>query len=315
MARPDLASPRVPTRARAAPGYESHYLTAVDPRGGRAVWVRYTSDKAPGESARGRLWCTAFAAARAPLARRTARAGEIAAPPAGGWARIDGAAIGPDGARGSLEEVTWELRWRGQAPAVGYLPRGWLYDRRLPRSNGAALVPDATFAGWVERAGERVDVEGWRGMVGHNWGADHADRWIWAHATGLGERDETGWLDVVLARTRVGGLLTPWLPAGALQLDGRRHAIGLGAGMRGLRVAVARERERVEIALPSLGDGLWLEAALPSETTARWDYATPSGGSRDVRNCSIASGRLRLGTGPAAATIELEARLVVEVGA
>jgi len=109
------------------------------------------------------------------------------------------------------------------AHELPYLPR-WLYDRRLPRSNGAALVPDAMFAGHLDVSGRRVDMDGWRGMVGHNWGRDHADRWIWVHATGLGQRDPGGWLDMVLARVRLGPVLSPWMPAGAVLLDGRlRH--------------------------------------------------------------------------------------------
>lgn len=37
----------------------------------------------------------------------------------------------------------------------------------------------------------------------HNWGTEHAERWIWLHCTGF-EGDGDAWLDVVLARLRVG---------------------------------------------------------------------------------------------------------------
>lgn len=338
----DLASPRMPSKPAGARGYESHYLTAVAPEGGRAVWIRYTNDKRPGEPARGRLWFTLFDRdASAPLARRTAAttidsstgnvstvgideftdattgtastttADESTDAPVVGWARIGGSEIGPGRACGQLEEIVWQVAWQADAPELGYLPKGWLYDRRWPRSNGAALAPAATFAGRVKTAGGgRVDLDGWRGMVGHNWGADHADRWIWLHVTGLGARDEEGWLDMILARTRVGRWLTPWLPAGALQLGGARRPIGLGTGMRGLSVQV--ERERLAVALPQLaGGGLRLRARMPAQSTVEWDYQTPSGGAREVRNCSIASGTIELGGEPA---VELDGRLAVEVG-
>jgi hypothetical protein len=246
-----------------------------------------------------------------PLARRTAETAEATGASAADWARIGDSAIGPGSATGELEELRWEIGWHGHAPALGYLPRSWLYDRRWPRSNGAALAPDATFTGRLDVAGERIELAGWRGMVGHNWGSDHADRWIWVHVTGLGERDEEGWLDIVLARTRVGPALTKWLPAGAIQLDGVRRRIGLGSGARGLSVAVTSER--LEIALPSLaGGGLRLRAELPAQGTVSWDYVTPSGETRDVRNCSIAVGELELGGEPA---IEIDGRLAVEMGA
>lgn len=436
--RKALDLPRAPVATRGRQLYESHYLTAIDPGGGRAVWLRYTAHKEAGEPARGQLWCTVFgltgapsaddtamapappaapaapaaststthrstetrpalmpAPAAATLARRTRSAEVLPTPPAGTWAQIDDATIAPGRAWGALEDCEWAIAWRGpeNTPAtpgdalggahdasstsgmgtpasrtsglgtrpaspssaeLAYLPR-WLYDRRLPRSNGAALVPDAVFAGYLDVADQRIEIDGWRGMVGHNWGRDHADRWIWVHATGLGRRDPHGWLDMVLARVRLGPVLSPWLPAGGVMLDGRLRRIAPGPGIRGLRVRVTEGVEmteevevagrvgdttrvvegarcdtvaetRLELELPHLsfplpnvagvarasrGRGLTLTATFPETSTARWDYATPGGGGRDVRNCSIASGRLTVGDGPA---IEIDGTLAVEIG-
>ena len=43
--------------------YESFYLRAADPAGGRSAWIRHTVHKRPGEAATGALWCTFFDAA------------------------------------------------------------------------------------------------------------------------------------------------------------------------------------------------------------------------------------------------------------
>jgi hypothetical protein len=171
-------------------------------------------------------------------------------------------------------------------------------------------VPSAHFTGEV-RAGDRtLDITGWRGMVGHNWGADHADRWLWLHANGLGDRDPAGWIDLVVVRVKVGPLLTPWLPAGGVMLDGELHRVG-APHARGLRVEVGEER--LELAIPRApGGGLRLEAVSPRRTTVHWDYDSPGGGGRDVRNCTIASASLTLGSDPAVALPE---RFAVEVGA
>ena len=40
-------------------------------------------------------------------------------------------------------------------------------------------------------------VDGWRGLVSHNWGSQHAERWIWMHCA-----LENGWLELVLGRHR-----------------------------------------------------------------------------------------------------------------
>jgi hypothetical protein len=310
MSRAALDAPRAPAAALAAPLYESHYLTAVAPGGGRALWLRYTSHKEAGAPPRGTLWCTSFdTSAPAPVARRTASAGPQAEPPAGMWAHIDGASVGPGHAEGALEDCSWSLTWHADAPPLPYLPSEGLYDRRLPRSNGIALVPAATFTGTADVAGERLDLTGWRGMVGHNWGADHADRWLWLHATGLGERDPGGWLDMVLVRVRVGPVLTPWLPAGGVQLDGELHRL-MAAHARGLDLDVGEET--LDLRLPRApGGGLHLRATSPRAATVHWDYESPGGGGRDVRNCSVASAQLTVGEGPA---IEIPGAFAVEVG-
>ena len=58
----DLAVARAPLAPPGAPLYESHYVTAAAPGGGRALWLRYTAHKERGEPPRGSLWCTLFAA-------------------------------------------------------------------------------------------------------------------------------------------------------------------------------------------------------------------------------------------------------------
>ena len=63
--------------------------------------------------------------------------------------------------------------------------------------------------------GALVDVVGWRATVGHNWGAEHAERWVWLHAAGF-EDEPDAWLELAIARVRVGGALTPWIANGAV---------------------------------------------------------------------------------------------------
>lgn len=310
LMRPPLDAPRAPGAPIRSRLYESHYLTAVAPDGGRAVWLRYTSLKARGEPARGSVWCTIFDSDKSPIARRTASPRALSAPPPGSWAQIDAAAVGPGRAQGTLQECSWTITWDAHAQPLPYLPMPWLYDRRLTRSNGVALVPSASFAGHVDVGDERLELTGWRGMVGHNWGTDHAERWIWLHATGLGEHDPDGWLDLILARARLGPVLSPWLPAGALNLHGRLHRITAGAATRGLHVAV--RRGTVTVAVTHLVDGgLTLTATVPANVAVHWDYASPNGRGRDVRHCSIASARVTIGNTQA---FELQESLSIETG-
>jgi hypothetical protein len=251
-----LATPRAPAAPLGAALYESHYLTAADPAGGRALWLRFTALKRAGEPAHLTTWLTFFdASAEAPRALRVT-AVEPLAQPGAGWARSSLGEIGPSGTRGEMSDgvgpagsgprASWELRWAPRAGEVAYLPARWLYDRPVPRSNGAALVPAGTASGALVLDGESIDVDGWEAMVGHNWGSEHAHQWCWMHAGRLGE-DGRGWLDLALVRIRIGPLVTPWIASGALDLDGRRYAPAPVAG-RDLRARRgADERPRVTV--------------------------------------------------------------------
>src|ERR671925_454516 len=60
-------------------------------------------------------------------------------------------------------------------PATGR--RGRHPDRRpAARVSGRVAIDDAEVA---------VDV--WDGVLNHNWGAEHAERWIWLHGAARGE--------------------------------------------------------------------------------------------------------------------------------
>ena len=83
----NLATPRAPAAPLSAALYESHYLTATDPSGGRALWLRHTALKRPGHAALPTVWMTWFdQAAPQPRALRLT-ADEPLSEPHGAWAR------------------------------------------------------------------------------------------------------------------------------------------------------------------------------------------------------------------------------------
>jgi hypothetical protein len=294
--------------------YESHYLTAADPAGGRAVWLRFTALKRRGAPAQPTVWLTVFdRSAHAPRALRVT-AGEPLADPGAGWVRSQLGEMGPSGTRGELSSgaggASWDLRWRPRAGEVAYLPARWLYDRPVPRSNGAALVPAAHAAGVLVLDGDEVALDGWEAMVGHNWGSEHAHRWCWMHAGGLGD-DGRGWLDLVLVRIRIGPVLTPWIASGAIELDGRRYA---PAPPRRVTCERFGERTAVGVSLAG-GAGVTVELTAPRAATVTWDYASPQGPGRVVDNCSVADARIALQTTGGTQTLTVTGMAAVEHGA
>jgi hypothetical protein len=288
--------PRVPVRAG---HYESFYLKACHPARRRGVWIRYTVHKRPGAPPTGSLWFTLFdAAADGPRARKVMVAGPR--PGGGEWLRVGEAFVGDGRAVGALEGVGWDLRFESPEAPLFHLPRDWMYSAPLPRTKLLSPAPAARFDGSLSVDGLSVDVEGWRGMVGHNWGAQHAERWIWLHGiTAAGD-----WLDAAIGRIRLGPVTTPWIANGAVSVGGVRHA--LGGPRRG--VVVHEAPERCSFALPGAG-GLRVRGMVVAarKDVVGWVYADPDGSEHHTANCSIADMRVaveRAGAPPVELVVE-----------
>jgi hypothetical protein len=145
-------------------------------------------------------------------------------------------------------------------------------------------------SGVVTVDGRRVELDGWPGMVGHNWGTQHAERWVWLHAAvgdTEGHTESDAWLDVAVARVRLGRLVTPWLASGALSLGGVRHALGGPGRWRATRIA--EDPNGCDFTLPGWELSVKGTVGATRKDVVGWVYADPAGGSHDVVNCSIAT--------------------------
>jgi hypothetical protein len=262
--------------------YESFYLKLCHPSELLGAWIRYTVHKRPGAHPIGSLWFTLFTA-EGPRAAKVTAPG----PRSGGaeWLRVGEARIGSGAATGEVAgEAGWELRFEsGEAPLL-HLPRDWMYTSRLPRTKLLSPVPAARFEGALTLDGREIPVQGWRGMVGHNWGAQHAERWIWLH----GITDDGDWLDAAVGKVRVGPLTTPWVANGVLSLAGERHPLG----RPGFRVEVDESPDSCAFSLPGKGMRVRGTVSAPRERFVGWVYADPDGGEHHTVNCSIADMRL-----------------------
>jgi hypothetical protein len=262
--------------------YESHYLRAVDPARPRGVWIRHTSHQRPDGPATGALWCTVWdAEAGPPFAVKQS----LPAPPQSSAVRFAGRAE----AQG--RSAAWDLDATGAEAALRHLPRARMYRAPLPRTKLESPLPDAVVTGTLEAGGRRIDVAGWRGMTGHNWGAEHAERWIWLHALGFAEAPGA-WLDVALGRVRAAGRTTPWVANGAVALDGTRLRLGGLGRVRSTRVDA--RAGALEAVIGGAAVTIRVSVAAPLDQTVAFVYADPGGGEHHALNCSIAQVRLRV---------------------
>ena len=269
---------------RAGGGYESFYLRAVDPVRPRAVWLRHTVHQAPGAAPVGSIWATLLDAdAPAPVTHKLSLPGPEA--PADGWLRIGDSVFGPGRLAGSAgPEASWDLRWDGGEPPLRHLPKDIMYSAPLPRTKLESAHPATTFRGRVAVGETVLDVDGWPGMVGHNWGAQHAERWIWLHGVAFEDRPDA-WLDLSLGRVRLGRLTTPWIVNGAIGVGGRRLRIG------GLAARPVVREHPLALDLRVAGGGearLRLTVHSRRAQTVVWRYADPDGHEHHVANCSVA---------------------------
>lgn len=281
---------RFPEVGDKAGHYESFYLKLTDPEGGRGAWIRHTVHKRPGGPFSCALWFVLFDHdAAGPRATKRQFGPEQLDAPAGSYIRVADATLGDGRATGSLAtaalEASWNLSFADEHEPFHHLPREFLYGAPLPKTKLLSPYPNAVYNGTLEVAGETIDVVDWRGMVGHNWGAEHAERWIWIQGAGFEGRDPDDYFDMAAGRIKVAGWTTPWVGNGMLRLGGVEHRLG---GFERIRSTRVRE-EPTSCSFDLAGKGVKLSGTVeaPAKDFVAWIYADPVGPEHNTLNCSI----------------------------
>lgn len=278
-------------RVKAKAGhYESFYIKACEPGGGRAIWIRHTVHKRPGAEPNASIWFVLFdRSADGPRATKvTVPATELSAPE-GSWIRVGDAEIAPGEAEGSVDtdalSAAWSLTFSAHAEPCKYLPADWLYEAPLPKTKFVAPVPLAHFDGRLEIDDETIEFRGWPGMIGHNWGTEHAERWVWLEGTGFADSPDT-YFDAGAARVKLGSRTSPWIPSGMLMLDGVPHRLG---GLGAIRSSSIEEEPGVcTFVLPGKDILVRGRVSAPEKDFVGWVYADPAGPEHNTVNCSVA---------------------------
>jgi hypothetical protein len=281
---------RFPKVAGKAGHYESFYIKACEPGGGRGIWIRHTVHKRPGAEPSASIWFVFFdRAAPGPRATKvTVPAAELSAPP-GSWIRVGDAEVAPGAAEGSVDTdalgAAWSLTFDAGAEPCKYLPADWLYEAPLPKTKFVAPVPLTHFDGRLEIDDESIEFSRWPGMIGHNWGSEHAERWVWIEGTGFAGSPHT-YFDAGAARVRLGSRTSPWIPSGMLVLDGEPHRLG---GIGAIRSTSIEEEPTVcSFVLPGRDVVVRGRVSAPEKDFVGWVYADPGGPEHNTVNCSVA---------------------------
>jgi hypothetical protein len=298
--------------------YESFYLKAAAPEGGRAVWIRHTVHKRPNEELKGAIWMTYFDVERErPLAAKRQVDADQVSTPRDSYIRVGESEIAPGRMQGVVDggdcEASWSLRFKDHGKALHHFSSKWMYTARLPRTKLLSPYPGATFDGILEIDGERIAIDQWPGMVGHNWGSEHAENWVWIHAATVGDDGSRGYVDMAAGRIRLGPLVTPWVLNGQIVHRGEELRVGGFGKVR--RTKLTAEPTRCEFTVP--GDGFVArgEVSASADRFVGWVYADPLGPDHHALHSSIADLELTIEwPGRAAETIQVDEAATYEFG-
>jgi hypothetical protein len=276
-------------------GYESWYLKASHPTEPLGVWIRYTTHQKPDGPERGSLWVTLFSDGP-PLAAKVTPGPEALSRGDGAFIRIGESKFEDGRVRGEALDAKWNLTFEHAEAELRHLPRAWMYKAPIPRTKLTSPYPAARFSGTVSFGERELELDSWSGMVGHNWGSEHAERWIWLHGSNFEGHGPETWLDAAIGRIKIGPWTTPWIANGVLSLDGKRHTIGGIERARGTKID--EHPDRCVFTLPGADITLKGEVGAPRERFVGWTYADPDGSEHNTVNCSIAQLSIDLqGTG------------------
>jgi hypothetical protein len=222
----------------------------------------------------------------APRAAKETVTADALSVPTDGYVDVAGSRIGPSGMTGRVAagdvDARWDLAFTDRAPGLRHLPAAWMYHRGFPRTKVESPHPSVAVSGQVRVGDAVVALDGWDGIVGHNWGSEHAARWVWLQAP----LPDGGYLDVAAGRVGVGPLTTPWIANGGLLLGGTPVTLGGPLRMRATSVEAATGRCTFALA----GPGVRVRGTVlsPAGRMVGWRYADPDGGEHRVTNCSVA---------------------------
>jgi hypothetical protein len=307
------ARPEVPGLPAGRGAYESFFLKTAAPEGGRALWVRYTMLRYADGRLTGALWFTQFGLDGPVGLRQAVGSAGVAFGP-DEYVEVAGGLLRPGVARGSLTVdgtyASWDLSFDDGRPRFRHLRPDRLYATPLPRTKVETRHPASTFRGTATVDGSVLDVDGWRGMVGHNWGAEHAEEWVWLQGNDIGADDCH--LELAAGRLLVAGRLTPWVANGLLVLDGEPVRLGGFGHLAGTHFTAGSE----DCAFRLRGSGVEVAglARRRVSDSVRWDYEGPTGAPHTVVNSSVADLSLTVGRGGASRHLALLGGAVYERG-
>jgi len=289
-------------RANAKHGHvESYFLKANDPQSRRALWLKatiYATDRDP-TRALAEAWAVAFdgdgehVAVKTHVPLSTARFDpsrmEIA---------VDACTLDRRRAVGKIDtagrSIAWDLALSSNAAPIVHFPRPWLYEAPFPSSKLVSPMPDLRVSGTLDVNGTRWTIDRWPGLLGHNWGRQHAHLYAWAHCNVWEDGDEDVVFEGLSARVKLGklGVLSPMTTLLCVRHRGVRYDLNGALDLARNRgeITARRWRFRGKNSLVAIEGELWGE----TDDFVGLFYANPDGAMTHCLNSKIARGEIAI---------------------
>lgn len=287
---------------------ESFFVRANHPTERLAVWLKATVFSPRPASTVAELWCVVFdgetEGGRVWASRRTVpyELASFGGEPMAIDLLIGEFLLSDRGlARGRLDgpggPATWDMRWRADEGRLGdslsVMPSDFFVDKPFPKSKALTPMPLAHFSGHLEVWDERISVDGWIGMQGHNWGSAHAWSYAWGQAFFL---DAEGLpfclVEGVSTRLRLGPQVSPLLSTMVVRRREREYRFAQAFAFWRQRATLGDLSWRLEVTGPD-GEASLEMVAQPS-LTACLGYHNPDGRLSYCLNSKLAHARLRV---------------------
>ncbi len=194
------------------PHVESYFVKANDPTGERAIWLKTTALCTTDGERFAEAWAIAFRRDRRPSgARARVPFDDAAFSQDDITTRVAGCELTRHHAKGALgagpQRVEFDLELANVAAPLYPLPTR-LYSLPVSSSKPTSPLPDARLTGRIRAYGEEWRVDGWRGMLGHNWGKAHTHSYAWAQCNAWDEHDDV-MLEMSIGKARIGPIPLP----------------------------------------------------------------------------------------------------------
>ncbi|MFN8309913.1 MAG: tocopherol cyclase family protein [Chitinophagales bacterium] len=189
-----------------------------------------------------------------------------------------------------VNEVKWNLEYRGDEPPLAVLPEQW-YKGGFPKAKLVVSLPLAVFNGTINVNGTRLDIQDWCGSQNHNWGPRHTDHYAWGQVAGFDSHPES-FFEVATARMKMGQFWTPFLTLMVLRHNGREYRLNTPWPSLLAKAAFGYFHWHFS----SKANGVQIEGTIRAgkEAFSCLNYYNPPGGSKFCLNTKIASCSLKL---------------------